>query len=183
VGGLNSRIILTSPDGITWTAQVLETKYKALRGVAYGNGLFVAVGGEGIILTSRDGINWSRERSVTGEWPNSITYADGRFIAVGGGGAVLISRDGVGWTQRTTGTGVVFKGILRSVAYGNGIFMAVGENIGEYSGTLYGIVRVSSDGINWTELNPGTRRRLYAVTYGNNRFVAVGEKGTILTSP
>jgi hypothetical protein len=42
VGG--SGTILTSPDGVTWTRRTSGTG-NWLEGVAYGNGLFVAVGG------------------------------------------------------------------------------------------------------------------------------------------
>jgi hypothetical protein len=45
--------ILTSPDGVSWTARASPTG-NYLFGVTYGNGLFVAVGG-GTILTSRTG--------------------------------------------------------------------------------------------------------------------------------
>jgi hypothetical protein len=34
--------------------------------VAYGNGLFVAVGPGGTILTSLDGVNWTRQTPPTG---------------------------------------------------------------------------------------------------------------------
>jgi hypothetical protein len=43
--------ILTSPDGVSWTARTSETGY-GLYGVTYGNGTFVAVGWYGTILTS-----------------------------------------------------------------------------------------------------------------------------------
>ena len=43
--------ILTSPDGVTWTQRTSGTS-RDLNGVAYGNGLFVAVGDFGIIFTS-----------------------------------------------------------------------------------------------------------------------------------
>src|SRR5438067_1842682 len=35
----------------------------------------------------------------------------------------------------------------------------------------------------WTPRNSGTSNGLLCITYGNNEFVAVGAKGTILTSP
>ena len=44
-------VILTSPDGVNWTARVSGT-YNSLFGVTYGNGTFVAVGDGGTILTS-----------------------------------------------------------------------------------------------------------------------------------
>ena len=49
-------IITTSPDGIHWTTR--STEGPPLRGVAYENGAFMAVGHNGAVLTSPDGINW-----------------------------------------------------------------------------------------------------------------------------
>jgi hypothetical protein len=43
--------IVTSSDGVTWTAGALPTS-RGFWGVAYGDGLFVAVGECGTILTS-----------------------------------------------------------------------------------------------------------------------------------
>jgi hypothetical protein len=60
------------------------------------------------------------------------------------------------------------------VTYGNGLFVAVGED---------GAILTSPDGVNWTRRTSGTRNGLESVTYGNGLFVAVGEWGTILTSP
>jgi hypothetical protein len=58
--------------------------------VAYGNGLFVAVGGNGTILTSRDGVNWTEQTSRSNTL-NSVTYGKGLFVAVGDGGTILTS--------------------------------------------------------------------------------------------
>mgnify|MGYP000340530595 CR=1 FL=1 len=43
--------ILTSSDGVSWTAQT-SGRYTRLLGVTHGNGLFVAVGDWGTVLTS-----------------------------------------------------------------------------------------------------------------------------------
>ncbi|MBO5319023.1 MAG: hypothetical protein J6B01_04345 [Ruminococcus sp.] len=55
--------------------------------------------------------------------------------------------------------------ILRSVTYGNGKFVAVGN-----SGATY----YSSDGINWTAGSGTESNTLYSVAYGNGKFVTVG---------
>jgi hypothetical protein len=74
--------ILTSPDGVNWTARASGTS-NWLNGVTYGNGLFVAVGGGGAILTSPDGVNWTRRASGTSNFLNGVTYGNGLFVAVG----------------------------------------------------------------------------------------------------
>jgi hypothetical protein len=152
--------------GTTWTLRNLGND---LFGVTYGNGLFVAVGGDGAILTSPDGVTWTARTSVTSYSLYSVTYGDGLFVAVGRNGAILTSPDGVNWTQQTSGT----SDGLSNVTYGNGMFVAVGG---------YGTILTSPDGVNWTARASGTSNILYGVTYGNNTFVAVGGDGTILTS-
>ena len=51
--------------GATWTPRASWTT-NSLSGVAYVNGLFVAVGDRGTILTSPDGVNWTRQTPPTG---------------------------------------------------------------------------------------------------------------------
>jgi hypothetical protein len=81
----------------------------------------------------------------------------------------------VNWTERTsrtTGT----SNQLFGVAYGNGTFVAVGGFF------FANIILTSPDGVNWTE-RTSRSKTLNSVTYGKGLFVAVGNGGTILTSP
>ncbi len=82
--------------GTTWTSRTSQSK--SLNGVAYGNGLFVAVGGHAgygpsvsPILTSPDGVNWTAQTSPTSAWLFSLTYGNGLFVAVGVYGTILTS--------------------------------------------------------------------------------------------
>ena len=161
--------ILTSPDGVNWTAQSSGTS-EWLYAVTYGNNTFVAVGYSGTVLTSPDGVNWTAQSSGAGSVLYAVTYGNGTFVAVGYGGTILTSPDGASWTAQSSGTGSV----LRAVTYGNGTFVAVGSG---------GTILTSPDGANWTLQSSGTRGTLIAVTYGNGTFVAVGIPGTALTSP
>ena len=54
-----------------------------LHGVTYGNGIFIAVGGDGTILTSADGITWTSRTSGTTSNFYGVTYGNGTFVAVG----------------------------------------------------------------------------------------------------
>src|ERR1019366_3068922 len=47
-----SAVILTSPDGVTWTRRVSGAYVTIFNGVGYGNNEFVVVGSVGKILTS-----------------------------------------------------------------------------------------------------------------------------------
>lgn len=90
--------------------------------IAYGNGKYVAVGASGYIATSTDGINWTTQRIGTNLWWDVI-YGDSKFVAVGLKGSTAISTDGTNWTisTRTPAYG------MRSVAFGNGKFIAGGR--------------------------------------------------------
>ncbi|MCL2020174.1 MAG: cellulose binding domain-containing protein, partial [Oscillospiraceae bacterium] len=133
--------------------------------VAYGNGLYVAVGLLGI-LTSTDGLNWNEVKFET-NW-RDITYANGLFVAVGGGYYdVAISADGIAWTLYRTGFGS-----WHGITYGDGLFVVVGFGFSSNSGES---IMTSPDGINWTpRQTPGYKDGLRGVAYGNNMFVAAG---------
>jgi hypothetical protein len=161
--------LVVTPRGPTWTLR--SSGGTDLSGVAYGNGLFVAVGAKGTILTSPDGVSWTK-RTSGGNTLVRVVHGNGLFVAVGAKGTILTSPDGVNWTARASGT----DKSLFSVAYGNGLFVAVG---------IDGTILTSRDGVNWTRRTLGGDgfNGFLDVTYGNGTFVAVGAHGVILTSP
>lgn len=62
---------------------------------------------------------------------------------------------------------------LQSVTFGDGRFIAVGDN---------GSVATSNDGFNWESIESGTHETLLAVGYGGGRYVAVDDSGGIISS-
>jgi len=163
--------ILASTDGANWTLRAEIYGAPLLEDVAYGNGLWVAVGTwmnlrpTGAVLTSTDGATWTS--SSVPVLLSGVAYANGQFLAVGAG--ALTSTDGASWTVPNPG----LQGGLNGICYGNGQFVGVGPS---------GAILTSSDGANWTGRYSGTANRLQRVAYGNGQFVAVGWYGTILTS-
>ena len=197
--------------------------------VDYGNGMWVVVGGNGTILTSNDGKSWTKQKINTKQTIYGVAYGNGMWIVVCDDGSIFKSSNGTSWEKIPTvfrkverrvinrGLGMKFSktiiigttGFLRRVAYGNGIWVAVGNNDiftssngtswtkrttdikGAY-GAAYGngiwiavssngqILRSSNNGVSWTQIiNVGT---LYGVAYGNGMWVAVGNRGAIFTS-
>jgi len=147
---------------LNWRAQYVQgTTW--LGAVTYGDGLFVAVGGNGAIFTSPDGLAWTKRSFPGSSSPdfNGVAYGADRYVAVGYGGLIATSPDGVNWTTQTSPT----NRELNAVAYGRGLFVAVGAG---------GTILTSEDGESWTSQNSGTAASLTGVTYGNDRFVAVG---------
>ena len=86
---------------------------------------------------------------------------------------------GTTWTQVRAGGGLkspagTAGGHLRSVAWGAGRFVAVGDN---------GIIAHSVDGATWTEASAtASEDRLLGVAWGGGRFVALVADGTIVHS-
>lgn len=56
--------ILFSTDGAAWTLAA-TTPGKRLLGLVHGNGVYVAVGEDGVILRSVDGVTWAETPSGT----------------------------------------------------------------------------------------------------------------------
>jgi photosystem II stability/assembly factor-like uncharacterized protein len=173
--------IVTSEDGITWTSPFTEEKPSPttndLNAICYSadKQLFVAVGLGGTIVTSTNGTAWTKQDSIPDN-PNlqAIIYSSGRFMAAGDKGKVLTGGDGKHWAY-AEGTPDIND--LYAIAYGtdNSIVVAAGED---------GIVFYGEDGINsWTRQDSITDNPdLHAITWGNGKFVAVGDGGIVVTS-
>jgi len=180
----------TGALGVTWTTRASAAD-NDWWGIAYGNGLFVAVaitGSGNRVMTSPDGVTWTSQASAADNQWFGVTYGNGLFVAVGfsgSGNRVMTSPDGITWTTRNSQSDINWS----SVVYGNGLFVVV-ANTGGTSRVL-----TSTDGITWTLRNIAAANALnawYSVTYGNGLFVAVsndshngGVGGTdrVMTSP
>src|SRR5687767_8941264 len=109
---LTALLGLVSAVFIPWTGMgAIPTAWQArdsgtsnrLNGVAYGNGLYVAVGENGAVVTSSDGTNWVH-RSLGTAMPEllCVTHGGGRFVAGGREGVLRSSTDGTNWTNGIT---------------------------------------------------------------------------------
>jgi len=168
---VGSGLIFYSTDGLTWSAALGQSALFA--SVAYGGGVFAAVGSSGAIATSTDGVSWTTIiiSSLSTTNFNSVTWDGGKFVAVGSVGtacAVATSLTGASWAQPTLNV----TGILQGVASGTSGLVAVGNA---------GLVLTSTDAANWQARTSGSAN-LLGVAYGNGQFVAAGSSGTILTS-
>ncbi len=164
--GANGTLI-TSDDGANWTARYPGTS-SHLYGVTYGNGLYVAVGAGGTLQTSSDGITWQGATSQTTLHLKGVAYGAGIFVAIGDAGALITSTDGVTWTPQTP---IASSPALNALVHGSQ-FIAAGNG---------GAIYTSPDGINWAMPSTGNAS-LYAVTYGNHGYAAVGASGSNLVA-
>lgn len=180
--------------GVDWVAKTTPSPASSWRGVAYGNGRWVAVGGSGAVMTSADGDSWSQLAGApAGSWYD-VHYANGMFVAVSdcSSNAVMTSADGLAWTVRATETSLGLpscNGYFQGVTYGNGRWV-VTNRLDAQGGGGNDMV-TSTDGVAWTlssrlpPLSGGTDEQA-DIAFGNGTFVIVYEDGTtnaIATSP
>ncbi len=143
------------------------------------DGTLIAVGGYDV-RTSADGRVWTLRATINNSYLRDIARGAGLYVAVGERG-FYSSPDLVTWTQRNVPSGPDYNGAL-SLAYGNGVFVAVG----------YGCV-VSADGVNWSNVSLPAGVRLLSVVHDGGQFVAGGsvaganpwptDIGAVFTSP
>ncbi len=179
--------ILTSVDGITWTVTYSDPSY-SLWDVTYGNGSFVAVGGRSdtindsnpyFLATSGDGETWTRPvTSPSYATLRSVEFDGNRFIAAGstlpsssGTAFTVTSTNAVSWTDKTHG------GL-------SGFYAAASQDTRIVATNNYGNIYTSDDeGTSWSYRTLGTTKTLKDVAYGSSLYVAVGDAGTIQSSP
>jgi len=167
-GSQSGQLLGYSYDGISWTKSANGTAiFQQVNGVAYGNGKFVAVGGNNTysIAYSTNGINWTGCANAsffgTGGYGYCVTYNNSTWV-VGAAttGIIGYSSDGINWTSVNTGLTSI-NGIDWNGTY----WVAVGNNI-KYSSNL----------TSWSSTTGAafpTQGR--AVKWKNGKFIAVGQ--------
>jgi len=179
----DSGTIQNSSDGTNWITHKLGNNF-FFHAVAYGNGKYVAVGGEqvisagqlsswkGVVFASADADQWNRISEPMAYVLFGICFGDGEFVAVGAEGIGLKSKDGYQW--KTIGSGG--DDYLYGAAYGDGKLVVVG-------GEMAKIVTFANGAVVKSQLIRGASK-LRRVIYANNRFIAVGGalKADLLTS-
>lgn len=130
VGATPDGEFLTSPDGASWTQAFRADEPISIHDLAYGDGLFVAVGETGdagapkqaVVLTSADGKAWTLKKLEGAERLWQVTYGNGLFVARGTD-ALAVSAGGTDWEISPKPT----EQVLSGMAYGAGRFVGVGK--------------------------------------------------------
>jgi hypothetical protein len=145
-GGMRVRSL---DDGQTWQDYVQLAPnggddMELLRGAAWGEGRFVAVGWR--IFSSPDGASWTEHDNPTGQWFGAVAHGNDRFLAAGGGGYCARSDDGQAWEPCTDVTDDGGFTHVRSVLFLDDLF---------YTADANGVLRSSPDGEQWTTVDAG----------------------------
>lgn len=183
--GVGNRV-LTSRDGITWTARTSAAD-SGWVAIVFANNKFTAIAAATAapngLMESLDGITWS---TAGNNLPNldwqGITFSNelGLYVAVAQAdfvttvNRVATSVDGVTWTLRTPASQIGW----REVTWGNGLFVSVAS-------TGAGNRAMSSpDGITWTlrATSDDATGTWNGVAFGSGRFVACSGNSLIMTS-
>ena len=110
---------------------------------------------------------WNPVNSGYTQVLKAITYGNGKYVALSpeGGNNVLYSTDAITWNTATAP-----NASWGDLVYADNKFVAV-----SYSGDPKSMY--STDGINWTASGSGITLNPAAITYGDDKFVTVGNSG------
>lgn len=173
--GNHGVILYTADGGNSWKAAQVpksDNPNKLFR-VHIFDGVAWAVGEFGSLLRSDDkGATWTRAMEEKDRAWNDICFRGQNGWLVGEFGTVMRTTDGgATWTEnelenKVSLMGVEFRDDQNGVAVG-----------------LTGTLMVTSDGgATWRDVPPLTREHLLDIAWDENRWVAVGDKGVMVTS-
>ncbi len=176
--------ILYTTDGNNWKKVTTTINHMFTGGfedVAYGAGMFVAVGTQSMLVFSKDGENWVSYSGATVD-PETVSgsthlygvkFANGKFYVTGNRNRVMVlvpdEKDGI-YIEKNVNQGQIMSR-TNDLAYGNGVYVAVGTKE-DY---------ISKDGQNWEETAPEWQN--WGIAFGDNKFVKVCGFGRIFVSP
>jgi hypothetical protein len=162
-----------SANGVDW-ALVPSLSYASndfVRAI-YAQGRWLVMESRGRPNTSTDLNNWTRGDSGLVPYVHGAAYANGYFFLLGDSGVMNVSEDGINWS------GAFYNGAvsrsLYGITYGAGRYIVVASK--------GNIISSSGDPSIWRAVASPTTGRLEDVVFANDRFVAVGESGTIMVS-
>jgi hypothetical protein len=179
--------ILTSIDGVTWTAATAVGTSTSLNAVTFGGGLWVAVGsgasGQNIQTSTTGTTGWTLRTSGLGGALTCVAYnGTNLYVAAGSVSGALnyaTSPDGVTWTA-----GLISAGVPTVVAlnYVNSLWVAAITNTSTIE------IWTSSNGTTWTQrYTSAAGGAMSGVAYGNGLYVVCGVDGSgngnVWTSP
>jgi hypothetical protein len=147
--------------------------------------LFLAVGQQGTRLTSPDGQTWSPEQTgKEGQIYRGAAIGNARLVAAGtfGGKNILSASPDAGKTWTTTEKDSQYKLSVRAVGFGtpdnHPTFVAVGgEPVTVGSSNPFTLLSTDG-GATWSDyVMISGKNILRRLAWGNDRFVAVGDRG------
>lgn len=139
--------------------------------MAYGAGVFVVVGNDGVIQTSTDGISWTSRTSGTSSNLSKIYFVNSRFFAVGTARTVLTSTDGISWSVMAFNAGDPADFFI-SLTYGNGMYILAARKNSGSQAIIYRSATAANNSWTATTNSLAFGTTLNRIQYLNNKFFA-----------
>ena len=174
--------ILNSSDGITWTSRNSETS-EDLNRIAYGNGIYFAVGNNSTFAYSVDGLIW--KINVTGNVNiNDILYVGNSMFVAVFNSFIIATCESCNTNPKNWDVKDLKQNDQENDLYGVTLGTYDIVFVGNNGWLAYDKKSTTSawNGSIWSK-SSGTSKKLWDICYGNSNFIAVGDNGTILTSP
>jgi hypothetical protein len=163
-GNRERAVAFASTDATNWT-RVDFPNVRSLTRVAYGNGRFVAVGGNNSVAAAAlvEGTNWVVATNLFSDELRSVAFDGNVFAAVGDNGVIVTSSDGTNWANVNNATDTN----LRAVTRGDAGYVAVGNG---------GLLYTSPDATNWVRRfrHISASGNWHDVEFARGRYVAIG---------
>lgn len=168
--------ILRSIDGQAWSQRAAPNGTANIADVAYGDGLWLAVGSIGsagcIFVSNDDGMSWSSVTENPGTYQNyCVAFGGGTWIVGGASGQLLTSSSGLSFTDRVFGAG----GYVMDLAYHNGTWIAINDR---------SLRRSVDKGVTWASAvdNLTATGTLRALEVSDGRWMVGGDGGNLFMS-
>lgn len=161
--------VASSDNLADWDSRVAGEE--DLQDIAFGNGSLVAVGRNASVFHSTNGADWTfRETGVSGDL-HAVAFFQGSFYALGRPNILLASTDGLVWESLGSNQ-TPFDGRRLEV---------IGDELVALG--YFGQCHTSTDGREWMLRPARIFQYLYDILHAEERTVAVGGFGTILSTP
>lgn len=143
--------VFESATGTSWrVVSPIGLAGTQLNFMAYGSGVFVVVGNDGVLQTSTDGIDWTTRTSGTSNNLTKVYFINNTFFAIGTGRTVLTSTDGINWSGIAINAGNPAD-FFMSLTYGNGMYILSARRDGGPQAIIYRSATAANNA--WTASN------------------------------
>lgn len=170
-GGQDGKGFYYSTDGINWS--YIETPKPNIHRIAYGQGKYVTFcidGSNWYPAYSSDGTTWTLGTNAVVESPSFVAYGNGKFVYIASkSNYIYYSSDGLNWSATAS---LPYEITFSDLSYVGNKFIATGSY--KIGNTYPDILITSSDGINWTIIEPAVRGFWNGSAYGNGKYVVNG---------
>jgi len=168
--GSSGAVAYSINNGASWTRVAGFTAYD-FRSIAFGGGVFVAVGGTGynpVVFTSTDGITWTAATFTVNVYITSVIFAGSVFVLLSTHTtyAIFTSSSGATWTQRTTPYNNAAA--RTAVVYSGTKYVYIAYNYGTNVTYSYS----STDSITWTATALSGVLPVTGLAFGGSLFIS-----------